>query len=405
MEPESQEPNTVNLIAKKIRHRKVFVFRLLLDIKSLFRTRSRRRLFQNQNQSMITDPFKKLIRQSLVIGVALLIVTSVAPSSILETGFTADIFEEADTDFLQEGDELGPLPFLMNEEGFMLKTSPVTEEVSRIGFTDSVKHTVASGESLSSIAALYGISVKTLVWENNISESSTLRIGQTLVIPALDGVSHTVTSAKETLGSVSKLYGVDAKLIAQHNNLEGDVIVKGQKLFIPGGKRKEPIIRAGVRSGGRTVAVNTFDPKVAMSSDAAPREGKELIFPTTGKLTQGYRGRHLALDIADSSKPDVWAASSGTVITADGGCPPREVRVDRNCGHGYGNYVVIDHGDGLQTLYAHLETLYVTVGQAVERGQALGKMGNTGRAYGKTGIHVHFEVFDNGVKKNPNNYF
>lgn len=353
---------------------------------------------------MITDPFKKLIRQSLVIGVALLIVTSVAPSSILETGFTADIFE-ADTDFLQEGDELQPLPFLMNEEGFVLKTSPGTEEVSRIGFTDSVKHTVASGDNLSSIAALYGISVKTLVWENNISESSTLRIGQTLVIPALDGVSHTVTSSKETLLSIAKSYSVDAKLIAQHNNLEGDVIQKGQKLFIPGGKRKEPVIRAGVRSGGRTVAVNTFDPKVAMSSDAAPREGKELIYPTDGKVTQGYRGGHLAVDIGNASKPDVWSADAGTIVTADGGCPARDVRIERNCGHGYGNNVVIDHGDGLQTRYAHLETLYVTPGQAVERGQALGKMGNTGRVYGKTGIHLHFEVYDNGVKKNPNNYF
>lgn len=353
---------------------------------------------------MITDPFKRLIRQSVVIGVALLIVTSVAPSSILETGFTADFFE-SDTDFIEEGDELQLPPFLINEEGFMLKTSPASEDSSRIGFTDSVKHTVASGDNLSTIAALYGISVKTLVWENNISESSTLKIGQTLLIPALDGVTHTVTSAKETLSSIAKSYSVDAKLVAAHNNLENNVIQKGQKLFIPGGKKKEPVIRSGTRSGGRIVAVNTFDPKVAMSSDAAPREGKELIFPTDGKMTQGYRGGHLAVDIGNATKPDVWSAASGTVVTADGGCPAREVRIERGCGRGYGNYVVVDHGDGKQTLYAHLETVYVGAGQAVDRGQALGKMGNTGRAYGKTGIHLHFEVFDNGVKKNPNNYF
>lgn len=403
-----EKRKTANLSAQKIRHKKVFlrsktIFRFVLDLKSFFRRPFvRKTIFANS--SMVIDPFKRLVRQSVVIGIALLIVTSIVPTRILETGFTADFFE-SDTDFLEEGDDLPLPPFLMNEEGFVLKSSPGSEDSSRIGFTDSVKHTVASGDSLSIIAALYGISVKTLVWENNISESSTLKIGQTLVIPALDGVSHTVTSPKETLSSIAKSYSVDAKLIAEHNNLESDAIQKGQKLFIPGGKKKEPVMRSGTRSGGRIVAVNTFDPKVAMSSNAAPGEGKELIFPTNGKITQGFRGGHYALDIGNASKPDVWSAAPGTVVTAGVGCPSRDVRIERGCGHGYGNYAVIDHGNGLQTLYAHMETLYVSEGQTIERGQALGKMGNTGRAYGKTGIHLHFEVFDNGVKKNPNNYF
>lgn len=398
-----KQANTPNLLAQKIRHKRVFVFRFILDVKSIFRRSFMKKTFLH-NPHIVMDPFKRLIRQSVVIGVALLIVTSIAPTRILETGFTAD-FLEGDTDFLEEGDQLPFPPFLINEEGFVLKTSPVSEDSSRIGFTDSVKHTVAPGDSLSGIATLYGISVKTLVWENNISESSMLKIGQTLLIPALDGVTHQVIKATETLSSIAKFYGVDANLIKEHNGLSSDTIQKGQKLFVPGGKRKESPVRAGVRSGGRIVAVNTFDPKVAMSSDASPREGKKLIFPTDGKLTQGFHGGHYALDIANPSKPDVWASDSGTVITAGGGCPAREVRIERGCGHGYGNYVVLDHGDGLQTLYAHLETLYVSEGMAIERGQALGKMGNTGRAYGKTGIHLHFEVFDNEVKKNPNNYF
>lgn len=353
---------------------------------------------------IIKDPFKRLIRQSVIIGVALLIVTSIAPTHILETGFTAD-FVEGDTDFLEEGDELPLPPFLINEEGFVLKSSPVSEDFSRIGLTDSVRHTVVAGDSLSGIAALYGISVKTLVWENNISELSTLKIGQTLVIPALDGVTHQVASPKETLSTIAKSYGVDANLIKEHNRLSGDTIQKGQKLFVPGGKRKEPPARAGIRSGGRVVAVNTFDPKIAMSSNAAPRTGKELIWPTDGKLTQGFRQGHYALDIANVSKPDVWAAASGTVVTSGGGCPARDLRIEKGCGHGYGNYIVIDHGNGLQTLYSHLETLYVSEGMAIERGQAIGKMGNSGRVYGKTGIHLHFEVVDNGVKRNPHNYF
>lgn len=407
-----------------MRHKRVFLkplffsrrlFRLILDLKSFLRHPYipffRKPALHNIHIDapvIVKDPFKKILRQTVVLAVALIVVTSIAPRSILETGFTAEYFGD-DSDFVQEEEELTLPPFLMNEEGFVLKTSPATEDVSRIGFTDSVQHTVQSGETLSGIAALYKISVKTLLWENNLYENSTLRIGQTLIIPPVDGVTHTIAGKNETLASISKQYGVDVKLIKEHNNLESDTIAKGQKLFIPGGKKKEAVIiaRSGARSGGGRGAssVNTFDSKLVMSSGATPEAGKELIFPTTGKLSQGFRAGHYALDVANSAKPDVWAAAPGTVTSAKGGCVPREVRIDRGCNGGYGNVVIVDHGGGLQTLYAHLETVYVSDGQKLERGQAVGKMGSSGRTYGKTGIHVHFEVYDNGVKKNPANYF
>ncbi len=409
-----QEPIEPNWKAQNLRHKRVFLkplffsrrlFRLILDVKGLLRKQNRSQ-FHIDAPLMVSDPFKKFFRQTIAVSIALLVVTSIAPHSILETGFTAEYFGD-DSDFVQEEEELSLPPFLMNDEGFVLKTSPTSEDVSHIGFTDSVQHTVQSGDTLSSIAALYGISLKTLLWENNIGESAPLRIGQTLVVPSLDGVTHTITAKNETLSSIAKQYGVDSKLIREHNSLEGDVIQKGQKLFIPGGKKKEDtiIVRAGSRSGGRASAVNTFSARIVMSSDASPEGGKQLIFPTTGKLTQGFRSGHYALDVGNAAKPDIWAASPGTVIKAKGGCEPREVKINRGCNGGYGNVVIVDHGGGLQTLYAHLETVYVTEGQKVDRGQALGKMGSSGRTYGKTGIHLHFEVYDNGVKKNPSNYF
>lgn len=411
-EPEELTPN---FLAQKRRHKRVFVSRFLVDLKNivmglrakLFGRRIRQKTMF-QMPEVVQDPFKKFLRQAIVIGVALLVVTSFAPNHILETGFTADFFEtDADTDFVEEGGELELPPFLINEEGFMLKNEPSTEESSRIGFTDSLKHTVTAGQSLSQIAALYSISVKTLVWENNISENATLKIGQTLTIPAMDGVSHTVTVNTETLTAIAKKYSVDINLIKEHNKLTDDTIQKGQKLFIPGGKKKDPVIavRGGGVRGGNRAPINTYDAKLVMSSSSSPQDGKSFIFPTAGRITQGYRGGHYAYDIGNATKPDVWAAAAGTIVKVTGGCPPREVRVERGCGHGYGNSVVIDHGDGLQTLYAHLETVYVAEGQTVFRGQSLGKMGNTGRAYGQTGIHLHFEVYDNGVKKNPANYW
>lgn len=396
----------LNLEARQKRYTKVFlksgVFsRIALFLKGLLRKRGRRARLSDP--IIIKDPFSKLVRQTIAIGVAILIITSIAPTRILETGFTADAFTD-DSDFVEVDEEFETPPFFLDENGFVLKTSPVSEEANRIGFTDSVQHTVQSGDTLSGIAVLYGISVKTLVWENSLSEDATLRVGQVLTVPSVDGVSHAVSSDKETLESIAKSYGVEIALIKEHNNLGGDIIQKGQKLFIPGGKKKEPApARSGTRAGG-AVARNTFDTKIVMSSDAAPRDGKKLIFPTVGKQTQGFRGGHYGLDVSNPAKPDIWSAGSGVVVSAKGGCEPREVKRDRRCGGGYGNYVIIDHGDGFQTLYAHLETIYVLEGQRVEAGQALGKMGNTGRVYGATGIHLHFETYVNGAKKNPWNY-
>lgn len=405
-----------NLEANESRHRKVFLksvffsrilFRFMLDIKSLFSriTAGKRNNIFKGSPLTINDPFAKIVKQAVAIGSSLLIITSFAPVRILDTGFTADNYGE-DLYILEEDEEEDFPNLMINEEGFVLKPSPASEDVSRIGFTDSVKHTVVSGDTLSSIAALYGLSVKTLVWENSISETGTLKIGQTLLIPSVDGVSYTVTNGNETLSGIAKQFGVEADLIKEHNNLDGVMIVKGQKLFIPGGKKKEVVVRAGVRSSGRGTALNTFDTKVLISSGAFPSGEKPFIRPTTGSLTQGFHGGHYGQDIAQSSKPDVWAAAPGTVIVAKGGCAPRGApNSSRSCGGGYGNFVVIDHGDGLQTLYGHLETIYVVEGQGLERGQAIGQMGNTGRVRGATGIHLHFEVVDKGVKRNPANYY
>ena len=131
------------------------------------------------------------------------------------------------------------------------------------------------------------------------------------------------------------------------------------------------------------------------SSSATPIVGRVFIFPTTGKITQGYRAGHYAIDISDTSKPPIWAAGSGNVTKASSG----------TWGGGYGNHVVIDHGNGLQTLYAHFDSLNVYEGQWVNQGDVIGIMGNTGRVYGRTGIHLHWEVIQDGVKQYPPDYY
>lgn len=113
--------------------------------------------------------------------------------------------------------------------------------------------------------------------------------------------------------------------------------------------------------------------------------------PCSGcSYTQYYNPGHYAVDIQQKGGGPIYAAEAGTVVRADTGW-----------NGGYGNVIEIDHGNGLITLYAHNKELYVKVGDQVTRGQNISFMGNTGRVYGKTGIHVHFEVIVNGVKKNP----
>ena len=337
MDSEKLEPN---LAAQQTRHRRVFLkslfvsrrlFRFWLDARSLMGSLKARfsgrkfipGVFVNAPIE-VKDPFAKVVRQGITVGVALLIVTSFAPNHLLETGFTADFYGD-DSDYIND-QETPPLPpIIINDEGFVLKPSPATEDVSRIGVNESIKHTVASGDTLSSIAFLYGINLQTLLWENNLSASAPLKIGQILTIPSVSGVGHTVGS-KETVLSIAKLYSVDAKLIKDHNKLTSDTLEKGQKLFIPGGKKLQeaPSPRSFARSGTRAQGrfANTFDNKVVMSTSDNPNDGKQLIFPTEGKITQGFHDGHYGYDIGNPRKPDVWAADSGTVILATRGCVP-----------------------------------------------------------------------------------
>jgi murein DD-endopeptidase MepM/ murein hydrolase activator NlpD len=106
--------------------------------------------------------------------------------------------------------------------------------------------------------------------------------------------------------------------------------------------------------------------------------------------TQYFHPGHYAVDIQTKGGGPIFAAEAGTVIRAETGW-----------NGGYGNVIEIDHGNGLVTLYGHNKELYVKVGDTVARGQEISWMGNTGQVYGATGIHVHFEVRVNGVKKNP----
>jgi murein DD-endopeptidase MepM/ murein hydrolase activator NlpD len=294
--------------------------------------------------------------------------------------------------------------FLFVEEGFLLKSSSVGEQGSRLAYGEGLIHTVKDGESAETIAKRYDISVNTIRWANDLSGDSTLAPGQQLVILPVDGVMHTVKKG-QTIQRIAQIYGVSADDIARQNKVRNALIVTGQQLIIPGGKPQAgetPAIAAGDLRFGERLTGTDLRLSLPKGSDGKPATGAG---PAAGAqitqtvlqmpcedcvITQYFNASHFAIDIQEKGGGRVFAAEDGVVIRADTGW-----------NGGYGNVIEIDHGNGLVTLYGHNKSLLVKDGDHVKRGQNIAMEGNTGLVHGPTGIHIHFEVRVNGVKKNP----
>ncbi len=240
-----------------------------------------------------------------------------------------------------------------------------------------IEYKVQEGDTLASIAEKFGVTVDTIRWQNNLSKRSKIKAGQTLEILPVTGVSHKVQKG-DTVYSIAKRYDTSPQAIVDFPfntfmNDETFELAIGQVIIVPDGvmpsaRPSAPRRRQITPDAGTMVASGSF------------------VWPAGGRITQRFSWYHKAVDIANRSAPNILAADSGKVVYA-------------NClTWGYGCHVIIDHGNGFRTLYAHLSKLYVSVGQGVARGSALGRMGSTGRS---TGTHVHFEVIKNGVYLNP----
>jgi murein DD-endopeptidase MepM/ murein hydrolase activator NlpD len=250
-----------------------------------------------------------------------------------------------------------------------------------------LNHVVKEGETLSSIAELYGLQVTTIEWENDLPKNTKLRPGQELRILPVDGIRHKVARG-ETIFSIGKRYGLDESEVQkivdypfnEFLNDETFELATGQFLVVPDAVKPA--------ATGAPLATRT---PVRLTPDAgAVTATGSFVWPAAGRITQGYSFYHKAFDIANKSGGPILAADSGTVAVAGW--------IDNS---GYANRVIIDHGNGTQTLYAHLSVVQVQVGQRVSRGSVVGQMGCTGRC---TGTHLHFEVRKGGVLINPGQF-
>ncbi len=256
-----------------------------------------------------------------------------------------------------------------------------------------VAYEVRSGDSLRSIAQDFGVSVATILWENNLTERSTIHPGDVLRILPVSGIQYVVKKG-DTLKKIALQYGSTVDSIADVNdlNVSGINLVAGKRIIIPNGTRQVvQVAQPSTRAPVITPAVNRVATPPASTANPS---ASGFVWPTASRtVTQYFNVSHHAIDIAGPWQTPIYAAKTGVVEKAQ-------------CGwnSGYGCYIIINHGNGVKTLYGHNSQLLVSPGDQVETGQTIALMGNTGKVRGVTGIHSHFEVQIDGVRKNPLGY-
>ncbi len=235
------------------------------------------------------------------------------------------------------------------------------------------RYMVRAGDSLASIAAMFGVSKNTIIWANTISGGK-VKEGQILVILPVTGTIHTVGKG-DTLQSIAKKYKADAGEIADFNDLDSSSsLAVGDEIIIPDGEGNiiAPVSKAKV-SKNKSSTNNPY------RGGSGPDLGNYYIRPLVGGVkTQGIHGWN-GIDIGTHVGTPILAAAEGEIIVA------------KKSGYngGYGEYIVISHPNGTQTVYGHLSKVYVSAGDSVVQGQVIGLSGNTGNS---TGPHLHFEV-------------
>ncbi len=267
-----------------------------------------------------------------------------------------------------------------------------------------IEYNVNPQDTIDSIAEMYGLKPETIIINNNLKNDI---LPEKIYIPWADSYIYKAETDTK-LEDLARIYKIDASSIYRQNETTIDQSTQtfkaGSLVIIPTNdfvsiqennieeekrianikKAKEEALKNNkIQNNLRTT--NTYTYKNTFSNERS----LGFIFPTVFAGT--YTSRclqpgHIACDFANSTEPPIFAVSSGVVVTKS-----------YEAG-GYGNYVIIDHGNGVKTLYAHMKDVYVNLNQEVLQGQSIGQMGCVGNC---SGTHLHFEVIYNGVKQNP----
>ncbi len=269
--------------------------------------------------------------------------------------------------------------------GDAIANIPITTTESSLDSKEKfIKYTIVNGDTLWSIAKEFSVTTDSIKWSNNITDENFVKPGATINVPTITGIIHTVKSG-ETIAGIASKYKSTASEIEIQNDLFGEDLIVGMQIIVPDGKIDPPPTPKVAVATVKTTTTGRYG-----SSSYIARTGS-FKFPTIVGRSGYYNGYHWwAIDIPNSIGTPIYAADNGQIT---------EARYGYN--GGYGNTILINHGDGFQTRYAHMTTL-VMLGGYVSKGQVIGYMGSTGRS---TGSHLHFEIIKNGSKVNPMAYF
>lgn len=262
-----------------------------------------------------------------------------------------------------------------NTENTSLLARPEGPNTKSNQLTKVTKYVVQFNDTPGLIAQRFKLKLQTVLDNNNLSAKSMIKVGQTLWLPPSDGLIYT-WGKNSTLSALAKKYKISTAEILRANNLgANDKLAVNEKIVIPGTRPDRPVVAPT---------------KTAVASASRQRAGGSgaLLWPTTTtRLTQYFSLRHPGIDIAGAFGLPIYAADDGVVKLSKNGW-----------NGGYGNYIIISHGNGRETLYGHMSRRVAQVGDEVARGNLIGYMGSSGRS---TGPHVHFEVRLFGRRANP----
>ena len=260
-----------------------------------------------------------------------------------------------------------------------------------------IKYAVQAGDTLFGISEKFGLKPATILWGNWDALSGdphTLSPGQELNILPVDGALHEWNDG-ENLERVATFYGVDVKDILEwpgnsFDPAEDPAAIKiqaGTALVVPGGKRETPTWRTPRIPRSNPASAKILGAGACGQVVDGPTGTGTFVWPTASKWISGYTfdpATHPAIDLGGSIGTPIYVSDTGVVVYSGWN------------DWGYGYVVVVDHGNGWQTLYAHLSSINVGCGQAVFQGGAIAGMGCTGNC---TGPHVHFEMMSDAYGK------
>ncbi|MDF2787157.1 MAG: peptidase [Neobacillus sp.] len=265
------------------------------------------------------------------------------------------------------------------------------------GTLEEKKYVAQSGDVLGTIANNHGLTLADFLALNpGLTEDSVVNIGQEVNVTALKPYLEITVEKEENR---KEAIAFENQVVEDGNMPKGETKVQQE------GKDGERTVnyRISTQNGvtvsnvvtSETVLAEPVPHILVKGTKVIPSRGTgNLAWPTVGGYISSQQGQrwgraHKGIDIARPSNRTIKAADNGKVVSAGNG------------GDGYGNKIVIDHENGLRTVYAHLDSISVSVGQTVSQGSAIGVMGSTGNS---TGVHLHFEVYKNGALQNPLNY-